>query len=114
MGTRTKPAGCCEPRRVKPLPGGTSKSIAAVARALSDPTRIEILRLLAGQNGALCACDIVEPMSLSQPTVSHHLRVLKEAGLVSSSKSGLWVFYEANPKAVGAIDTLAGLGGAKA
>ena len=114
MATRNKPAGCCEPRDVKPLPRATSESIAGIAKALSDPTRIEILRLLGGQDGALCACDIVEPMSLSQPTVSHHLRVLKEAGLVSSAKSGLWVFYEADPRAIRAIESLAGLGGAKA
>ncbi|MEO1202242.1 MAG: metalloregulator ArsR/SmtB family transcription factor [Pseudomonadota bacterium] len=91
------------------MPKATSASIAGVAKALSDPTRIEILRLLAGQDGALCACDIVEPMGLSQPTVSHHLRVLKEAGLVSSARAGLWVFYETTPAAATAIDSLLSL-----
>ena len=65
-----------------------------IAKALSDPTRIEVLRLLAQQAGPVCACDIVDHFDLSQPTVSHHLKTLKEAGLLRGRRSGLWVFYE--------------------
>ncbi len=106
MATRIKPAGCCVPRRVKPLSRAASESIAAVGKALSDPNRIEILRLLAAQDGAVCACDIVDHVDLSQPTVSHHLRVLKDAGLLTSRRKGLWVFYEAKPAGLGVLDCL--------
>ena len=80
--------------------------MAAVGKALSDTTRIEILRFLSKQAGGICACDIVGHFDLSQPTVSHHLGVLKKAGLVDASRSGLWRFYEANSTGVGVLDGL--------
>ena len=94
MATRMKPEGCCAPIAVKPLPKRKVKRVAMIAKALSDPTRIEVLRLLAQQAGPVCACDIVDHFDLSQPTVSHHLKTLKEAGLLRGSRSGLWVIYE--------------------
>ena len=66
------------------------------------------MRLLAGQEGAVCACDIVEHVDLSQPTVSHHLKVLKEAGLLRSYRQGLWAFYETEAAGVGLLDCLTG------
>ena len=94
MATRMKPEGCCAPIVVKPLPKRTVKRVAMIAKALSDPTRIEVLRLLAQQAGPVCACDIVDHFDLSQPTVSHHLKTLKEAGLLHGNQSGLWMIYE--------------------
>ncbi len=107
MNTRTRPAGCCTPVAVDRLPAATRDRIAAAGRALADPTRIEILRLLADQTGPLCACDIVERFELSQPTVSHHLRTLREAGLVRGEKKGLWMFYSVEAPAAGLLDELA-------
>lgn len=70
-----------------------------VFKALADPTRLEILRLLAAQRGPTCVCDVVAHFGLSQPTISHHLRVLREAGLLRTSKLGVWSFYETDPAA---------------
>jgi ArsR family transcriptional regulator len=67
-------------------------------RALADPTRLEILRLLAAQPGPTCVCDVVEHFELAQPTISHHLKVLREAGLLRATRRGIWSFYEVDPK----------------
>jgi len=77
-----------------------------IAKALADPNRIEIMRLLAQQEGPLCACDIVEHFDLSQPTISHHLRILKEAGLLRGTRNGLWALYEAEPDGVAVLEGL--------
>jgi ArsR family transcriptional regulator len=93
MTARTRPAGCCPPRAIEPIPSGDRERLAAVFHALSDPSRIEILRLIAAQAGPVCACDVVAHFDLSQPTISHHLKVLREARLLRASKVGVWVFY---------------------
>lgn len=94
---------------VDPLPEPALREMAQVARALADPTRIEILRLLAPQQGPVCACDIVEHFHLSQPTVSHHLKILKAAKLVTASRRGLWMFYELRAGGAAIVDKLAAL-----
>lgn len=109
MAKRSRPAACCTAVAIKPLAARKSAELAALAKALADPNRIEILRLLAGQEGPLCACDIVGHVDLSQPTVSHHLKVLREAGLLKSGKSGLWSFYSIDPSATEALEALVGL-----
>ena len=83
-----------------PAPGlsaGQAEELAALFRALADPTRIQIVSLLlaAGASG-LCVCDIVAHFALRQPTISHHLKLLKDAGLASATKKGLWVYYMVN------------------
>ncbi len=113
MNARTKPAGCCEARAVKPLPDRQVSKLAGIAKALSDSNRIEILRMLIQQEGALCACDIVEHFDLSQPTVSHHLKVLKEAGLLRSAREGLWVFYEPEPEGVRVLECMTAMLGTR-
>ena len=67
--------------------------------ALADPTRLEILRELAGTS-QVCACDLTDCCSVSQPTVSHHLKVLRQAGLVGSERRGLWAYYYVRPEAL--------------
>ena len=70
--------------------------LADAFKALGDPVRLQLLNLIAtAEGGEACACDLVEPVGRSQPTVSHHLRVLREAGLVASEKRGTWVWYRA-------------------
>ena len=103
MATRTRPKGCCELIAAKALPNRAVERVTKVAKALVDPTRVQILSLLARQAGPVCACDIVEHVNLSQPTVSHHLKVLKEAGLLRAGRSGLWAFYELAPGCAGAL-----------
>ncbi len=67
-------------------------------RALGDPTRLEIFRLLAAQDAPVCACDVVDSFGLSQPTISHHLRILRQAGLVTTAKRGVWAWYAPDPR----------------
>lgn len=69
----------------------------AVFRALGDATRLEIFRLLAAQSEPVCVCDVVDNFAVSQPTISHHLRILREAGLVTVSRRGVWAWYAADP-----------------
>jgi len=78
-------------------------------KALADPTRLEILRLVAAQSGAVCVCDIVDRFDLSQPTISHHLKILRDAGLLASRRQGLWRFYEPDPEGLDVLSDLSTL-----
>jgi ArsR family transcriptional regulator len=69
----------------------------AVYRALGDATRLEVFRLIAAQPGPICVCDIVDRFNVSQPTISHHLKALRDAGLVQVSRRGVWAFYAMGP-----------------
>ena len=90
---------CCCPGS-PPLPEGTARSLADRFKALSDPSRVAIVNRLAGAD-EVCVCDFLGTLGLSQPTVSHHLKVLREAGLVEvARKRGTWVFYRLVPEAV--------------
>jgi ArsR family transcriptional regulator len=81
-----------------------------VLAALADPTRFQIVQLLARQDEPLCVCEIVPRFTLGQPTISHHLKVLREAGLVTGEKRGLWVYYALDRATLGQIaGTLEGL-----
>ena len=83
----------------------------AAFRALGDPTRLEIFRLLAAQDAPVCACDVVDRFGLSQPTISHHLRILRQAGLVTSAKRGVWAWYAPDPRGLAWLrEIVAGLG----
>jgi ArsR family transcriptional regulator len=79
--------------------------MAVVAKALADPVRVQLIDVLRKHAGRVCVCELVPLFDLSQPTVSHHLKVLREAGLVGSERRGLWVYYYVEP---GALDELAG------
>ena len=101
MSTRIKLAGCCEsPASPAPLDEEERDRLTAAFRALGDPTRLEIFRLLAAQNEPVCACDVVDGFGLAQPTISHHLRILREAGLVTVSRRGVWAWYAPDPRGV--------------
>lgn len=101
---RARPEGCCPPRAVRPLRSREQGRLVAAFKALADPTRLEILRFVAAQAGAVCVCDIVSRFDLSQPTISHHLKVLREAGLIEVAyKRKTWSFYRLVPEAVEAL-----------
>jgi len=72
-------------------------------RALGDPARLEIFRLIAAQPAPICVCDVVDHFHLSQPTISHHLKVLRQADLVNVSRRGVWAYYAANPRGLAAL-----------
>lgn len=91
-------APCCAPLRAEPLDAEGAADLARRFAALSDPVRLRLLSLLASSpDSAVCACDLVAPVGKSQPTVSHHLKVLREAGLVTSEKRGVNMWYAVVP-----------------
>jgi len=91
-------ADCCSPIRREVIEPDAAATLAEAFKALADPTRLQLLNLIAtADGGEACACDLVEPVAKSQPTVSHHLKVLREAGLVASEKRGTWVWYSVVP-----------------
>jgi ArsR family transcriptional regulator, arsenate/arsenite/antimonite-responsive transcriptional repressor len=82
-----------------PLTQSEAEQLAAAFRVIADPTRLRLISLLASKpDGEACVCDLVEPLGLSQPTVSHHLKLLFEAGLLGREKRGLWVYYRLLPE----------------
>ena len=100
-------ATCCAPVTREPLTSDAAAQLARTLKALADPTRLRLLSLVAAADGdEACVCDLVEPVGLAQPTVSHHLKVLVDAGLLRREKRGVWAYYALVP---GALDALAGL-----
>jgi ArsR family transcriptional regulator len=89
---------CCAPG-TPPLPEKARTALAERFKALADPTRVAIVNRLAGE-GEVCVCAFVNDLDLSQPTISHHLRVLREAGLVEASRRGTWAYYRLVPETV--------------
>jgi ArsR family transcriptional regulator len=100
---------CCEPVLAAALANDEAADLAAAFKVLADPVRLQLLSLIASASaGEACACDLVEPVSKSQPTVSHHLSVLVDAGLVSREKRGRWAWYRAVPERLAVLrDALA-------
>ena len=92
------PQPCCAPG-APPLPAGAVAELARGFKALADPTRVALVNRLAGA-GEVCVCELVADFELSQPTVSHHLKILREAGLVESRRRGTWAYYRLVPEAV--------------
>lgn len=85
---------CCPPLLAGRLTATDAKALAALFRVLSDPARLQIVSLIAAQpNQEVCACELVENLGLSQPTVSHHLKVMYEAGLLEKERRGTWIYY---------------------
>ena len=108
-GAAAEPEACC------PSPGRLRTRATAgytkLFRALGDSTRLEMVGLLAAQGKELCVCELESHFNLSQPTVSHHLRILREAGVVSSERRGTWVYYSLEPgvrQKLHAFDSLLG------
>ncbi|MGH3413990.1 MAG: ArsR/SmtB family transcription factor [Marmoricola sp.] len=87
-------AACCSPVTGGVLDAGSAERLARVFKALGDPTRVRLLSLIAAhEDGEACICDLTGPVALSQPTVSHHMRQLVEAGLVTREQRGKWAYY---------------------
>jgi ArsR family transcriptional regulator len=98
---------CCRPLSTDPLSARDAERIAPLLKALADPVRLRLLSLVASHaDGEACVCDLNDAFDLSQPTISHHLKVLHEAGLLNREKRGVWVYYQARPEAMAAIMTL--------
>ena len=97
-------SACCEPLGAEALDDASATSLAQAFKALSDPVRLRLLSMIAAApSGEVCACDLATPLGKSQPTVSHHLKVLREAQLVTSRKRGTWVHYSVVPEQLAAL-----------
>lgn len=98
---------CCAPLAREPLSAEGAELLARALKAIADPARLRLVSIVASSgDGAVCVCDLTEPVGLSQPTVSHHLKILVEAGILSREKRGAWAYFSLVP---GALDSLAGM-----
>ncbi|MGW0421273.1 ArsR/SmtB family transcription factor [Streptomyces sp. NPDC003015] len=98
---------CCAPMVREPLGEVDAAELSRMFKALSDPVRLRLLSLIASHDGGeACVCDLTGPFDVSQPTISHHLKVLREAGLVGSERRGSWVYYWVLPQALGRLSAL--------
>jgi len=96
---------CCAPLVGQPLAADAAADLARRIKALADPARLRLVSLVAAHaGGEACVCDLTEPLGLSQPTISHHLKILVDAGLLTRDKRGVWAYYALVP---GALDSLA-------
>jgi ArsR family transcriptional regulator len=103
------PISCCTPVRTEILDEGQAALLAHSFAALADPIRLRLLSHIAAAGGAeICACDLVAPSGRSQPTVSHHMKILVDAGLVEREKRGLWVWYRLVPTRLDALRSVLG------
>ncbi|MBG6089691.1 ArsR/SmtB family transcription factor [Actinomadura viridis] len=92
-------AGCCPGLLTAPLAAGEAGELARVFKALGDPVRLQLLSLIASRaGGEVCVCDLTPAFELSQPTISHHLKLLREAGLIDGERRGTWVYYRLVPE----------------
>ena len=98
-------AACCSPVTAAVLDEASAERLAAVLKALAEPTRLRLVSLIAAQpDGEACICDLTAPVGLSQPTVSHHMKVLADAGLLEREQRGKWAYFRLVP---GALDSVA-------
>ena len=98
---------CCAPITRETIEIANAESLAKSLKALADPARLRLVSMVAAHaDGEACVCDLTDPLALSQSTVSHHLKVLVDAGFLTSTKRGTWHYYRLVP---GALDTVAGL-----
>lgn len=92
-------AACCSPLQREPLSAEAAQRLAGVLKALADPARLRLLSMILAHEGLeACVCDLTGPLGLTQPTVSHHLKVLLDADLVTRDQRGVWAYYRAVPE----------------
>jgi ArsR family transcriptional regulator, arsenate/arsenite/antimonite-responsive transcriptional repressor len=107
--TPVETVACCSPLLNEPLSLEAAERIVPLLKALADPVRLRLLSLVASYDGQeACVCDLNDAFELSQPTISHHLKVLHEAGLLDRSKRGVWVYYRVQPTALADLGALLG------
>jgi ArsR family transcriptional regulator len=100
------PIACCAPLAGPALSDGEAAATATLFRALGDPARVRIVNLIAANGDALCVCEFTEPLGLAQPTVSHHLKKLTEAGLLAREQRGRWSYYSLDTEAIARVASL--------
>ena len=107
--TPVQAVACCPPLTREPLSAEQAERVAPLVKALADPVRLRLLSLVASHaDGEACVCDLNDAFDLSQPTISHHLKLLHEAGLLDREKRGVWVYYRVHAAALGDLASLLG------
>ncbi|GGL43193.1 ArsR/SmtB family transcription factor [Planomonospora parontospora] len=102
-----EPLECCAPLAREPIDPGRAATVARVFKALGDPVRLRILSIVASHaSGEACVCDLTAAFDLSQPTISHHLKVLKDVGLLTSERRASWVYYRVVPERLAELSGL--------
>jgi len=105
--TQAEAAPCCTPLTNETIDPERAVDLAKKLKALADPTRLRLVSLVAASEGdGACVCDLIEPVGLSQPTVSHHLKILTEAGFLTRRKRGTWAYFNLVPGALGELSQL--------
>jgi len=105
----TRPAlpladACCAPLLREPITASQATELARLLKALADPTRLRLVSMVAAhEDGEACVCDLTEPLGLTQPTISHHLKILVDAGIFTRDKRGVWAYYSLVPAALDAL-----------
>jgi len=98
---------CCAPLLREPITDGQAADLARLLKALADPTRLRLVSMVAAHDGGeACVCDLTEPLGLTQPTISHHLKILVEAGIFTRDKRGVWAYYALIPSALDALSAV--------
>ena len=102
-------SACCAPLTCEPLSTGDAVELAPLFKALGDPVRLRLMSLIAcHDDGEVCVCDLTTAFDLSPATISHHLKVLREAGLIEAERRGTWIYYRAVPEVLAKIAGLVG------
>ena len=100
---------CCAPLLREPLTAAQAADLARTLKALADPTRLRLVSMVAAHEGReACVCELTEPLGLTQPTISHHLKILVDAGIFSRDKRGVWAYYALRPAALRALAAILG------
>lgn len=111
--TPVEAVACCSPMTGQPMSTGQAEAVSPLLKALADPVRLRLLSLVASHaGGEACVCDLSGAFELSQPTISHHLKVLHETGLLDRSKRGVWVYYKVRGEVLDSLGRLIASAGA--
>ena len=98
---------CCTPLLRQPITASQAADLARLLKALADPARLRLVSMVAAhESGEACVCELTEPLGLTQPTVSHHLKILVEAGIFTRDKRGVWAYYALVPSALDALSAI--------
>ena len=98
---------CCAPLLREPITAGQAAALARMLKALADPTRLRLVSMVAAHDGGeACVCDLTAPLGLTQPTISHHLKILVDAGIFTRDKRGVWAYYALVPEALNALSAV--------
>jgi ArsR family transcriptional regulator len=98
---------CCAPLLREPITASQAADLARQFRALADPTRLRLVSMVAAhEGGEACVCELTEPLGLTQPTISHHLKILVDAGILTRDKRGVWAYYALVPSAMDALSAV--------